>query len=662
MLKKFRKYQRVMMVGFGVLLLLTWLAGPAIERIGRAAGNRTVGKIDGQAVRALDQQLAYKELTGLMEVVRRTGLSYFDPVGGDRDALHWMLLVHEAQAGGYIAEAESGPRMMERLAPALAMEMVQTAIDRQDFNLYLAWANLKTDQERQNFLDNLAEAMKRAVSQALSEKLNSHEAEMTLAKLFGVRRMQQAYYNAAQMSDRAAVAEGRRQADGAVVDYVVVPATSLAAKVPEPDEAALEAQFQALKGVRPGEGEHGIGYLLGPRVKFEFLELDRQAIDQAVVLDPVEVRKRWSQDRAKYKGEFAAERAAVEADIRRETTDRIMAEATSAYQREVQKLTRRLESDGKYRLLPADWDPAQPRLEAVARAMVDQVKSVMGLTMPLPRVEVRGSAWSEERDLMAIPGIGQSSLNQGGLRAGFPQVVFWAKELGSGGPIAVQAGVPLAENFLEDGLRNRYFFSILAVRPESPPDSVAEIRERVLDDYRKLRGYELLLQQEPQLRQAAASEDGLDRLATEYGPGPDASNPARPAGLEVRRGLRVTGAPTRDAALTDDVRKAIVEAARAIDPLTPPGQVPPEMAAVVAPAPKALSVVIARIQQPAPLTIEEYRAMDQQFVANARMAELVEAGARDAFTLASLLKRHIYMQGDKRIASEADLRRDDQEG
>jgi hypothetical protein len=672
MVKKLRKYQRTMMVAFGVLLLLTWLAGPAVERLGKAAGNRKYGSIDGHAVYQLDQLNASKEARAFTEIGRQIG--FFD-VLDEHDAMQWMLLRQEAQGAGLVAEAENGPEMLDRAASGIARDMVLNVDQRlrsgqmgqNDINIYMRLQQAKTPEERramqEQMVGQFTDMIKSIVNGAFAgAHLNSEEAKVALARFFGIRRMQRLYVESPRVSDRAAIQEARTLSDGAFVDYVTIPASAGAAAVADPGDAALQAQFDAYKTVKPGEGEYGIGYLLGPRVKLEYLKLDRKAIEAAIPLDPVEVYKRWSTSRGVYTGEFPAERPKVEADIRREGADKVMREASSAFQREVQKLTRRLESDGRYKVLPADWDSARPRLAGIAAALVEQVRLGTGLTMPEPVVVVSDRSWSERDALGAMKDIGASSFQQGGIRASFPDVVFWARELSGNGPVAVQAGVPVADAYLQGYGGDRFYFNLLAVRQESAPDSMGEVREQVLKDYQAIQAFQALKARTDEFRTRAQSPDGLSAIAAEFPTTPEA-DPAKPQEtpkpepLPVRRDVKVTSALAGDPVLTEDVRKAVVTAAHEIDPLTPLAQIPPEKAAWAVAVPKHLSVVVGKITRPAPLTIDEYRQNDAGYAAR-RRAEDLQSVKAEPFSLASLLARHVVTVGDRRISTPADLRSD----
>src|SRR5262249_43833321 len=151
------------------------------------------------------------------------------------------------------------------------------------------------------------------------------------------------------------------------------------------------------------------------------------------------------------------------------------------------------------------WDQRRPRLEQVAQVVAAEMKRA-GMPIPLPEVTIKGS-WLTEQELTQLPGIGFSTLRQGGLVKGFGEVVSWTRELGGTdtGPIAVQVNVPVTENYLADAQGNRYYITVLGTRAESAPDSVDEIRDKAVKDFKQLRAFEALKARTEEFRSAAVS-------------------------------------------------------------------------------------------------------------------------------------------------------------
>lgn len=650
MIRKLRKYNKWFMVAFGVLLMLTWLAGPSTKAISQMGGNHVVAKIDGKSVRIEDEQLAAQELHALAEfapmLTRGLGLE-------DHDRAHWMLLCSEARAGGFIGEASDGKDFID----TIATETVRAELQQNPQALMDLFRGPNPPKSVDEAIKGFAAGYStRAPGIFHQNRLNELEMNAAFAKARGIVRMASSLRQAPRVSDRESIAEARKYDDTAVVDYAFLPASAISDQVPDPDETSLQAQFDRFKGTRPGEGDYGIGYLLPARVKIEWLQLDRKAIEDAVTLDPVEVLKRYKQGHAdKYKGELTAERANVEHDMKAETASRVLGEAHLVVQAEVSKATRRLERAGKYRVLPPDWETQRPQLKAVAQAVVDQVSHNLGTTVPLPAVTIKGE-WLTQSDLNSLPGIGASALNQGGQEIPFSTVAFWTHELGGHeGPIPVQQGVPLSEVFLTDGVGNRYYFTVLGTRGESAPDSAQEIREKAVADYKKVQAFEKLKGRIEEFRQAAVT-GGIDGAVAAFAATPVASGKTieKPVVHQASKVHRLTaeGRELQD----ESLEMAIMDAASKLDPKSAPDSAPPDQTSLVLPASKQLGLAVVRIRAFVPMTREEYARIDRAAANQVTSEEeKAAAGTQGPFSLDALLKRHVYMNGDKRAETSADL-------
>jgi hypothetical protein len=487
------------------------------------------------------------------------------------------------------------------------------------------------------------------------------EMHRTLARADGVIRMMQAFREAARVSDRRSIAEARKSDDSAVVDVAFLPAEALVATIPDPDAAALQAHFDRFKATKPGEGEYGIGYLLPSRVKLEYLRLDKKAIEDAIPVDAVELVKRYRQA---HPGETGAlnpeERTRLEAQMKSEEAARLMQEAQVIIQAEVTKVTRRLDRDGKYRKLPADWEQNRPKLTAIAQVVQEQISKSAGIAFPLPAVTVKGE-WLTQQKLGQLPGIGRSTLHQGGTEVPFTTVVSWTRELG--GPesqVAVQKGIPLAENYLSDAAGNRYYFSVLDTHDESAPDTVEEIREDAVHDYKVLKAFDALKARAEELRSAAIA-GGIPAAADAFAktPLPEGKFPEKPQ-VEVAVRLGRQGAASRDLNRDKDALKTIMDAAEKLDPKAPPDSFPPEQSTLMVASAKAKGLFATRLRAFLPLTREDYMRIDRQAVARENNQEMdaAIATAEPPFSLDALLRRHVYLKGDERVHSAKELNKD----
>lgn len=671
MLKALRKYNKWILVVGGTLLMLAFLVQPAINQLSGDPNSRPWAKLDGRTLRARDSIRAQREIQALEMLTfgqfpRGVGVV-------DRDVRHWVLLAHEAREGGFGGEAGDGAEFLPALLGGLQMEEQyrRFGIDWRAF----AESVPGVMAEYNRLVEQAAGFIPQMTAQVSREHgMTESEIHAALSRLRGIIRMQEAYLEAARVSDRRAALTGRRTRDAAWVEYAFIPASLGAATLPDPDEATLAAHVEKFKGTKPGEGEFGIGYLLPERVKLEWLTLDAEAIEGAIDPDPVAVNKRYLQDnRQTYKGDFAAERANVVRDMKAERVAEVMQEAHRAIQAEVLKVTRRLEPDGRFKVLPPDWGAQRPKFEAIAAAVVEQVKKSLDLTIPLPTVTIRAADWVTRNEVSSLDGIGFSAMQSGTLRRPFAEVVFGVRELRPPGSpdvestLAVQVGVPIVESPFQGPDGDRFYVTVLDARRESAPDSVDEIREDALSNSKKLRAYEGLSARVEEFRSLAAADgvakvvdlvkppepkpEGSEPGAEAPKPDPSAPAPALRTRISVTREQVSGGAPDLGDVDVQEVRDAILGAAAALDPLAPPEHIDPVAGTVAIAVPRKLGVVVARIVALRPLTREAYRQSDPTLETTTRGLELMKkddrATPRDyPFSLTRLLERHTWVSDE----------------
>ncbi|MFM9994543.1 MAG: hypothetical protein ACKVU4_01945 [Phycisphaerales bacterium] len=670
MLKALRKYNKWILVIGGILLMLAFLVQPAINQLSGDPNARPWAKLDGRTLRARDSHRAQREI----QAVEQLTFGLFPGGVGvvDRDVRHWVLLAHEASEGGFTGEAGDGAEFLPTLLAGIQMD--------QRFGNWrgLAESFPSVMTVYNQAVEQFAEAVPRMIAQASREHgLSESEIHAALSRLRGIIRMQEAYLEAARVSDRRAALTGRRTRDAAWVDYAFIPASVGIEAVPDPDEATLAAHVEKFKATKPGEGEFGVGYLLPERVRLEWLTLDAEAIEAAINPDPVAVNKRYLQDnKQKYKGDFAAERAGVVRDMKAERVAEVMQEAHRAIQAEVLKVTRRLEPDGRFKKLPADWAAQRPRFEPVAAVVVEQVKKALGVTIPLPTVTVRAADWVTRTDAASLDGIGFSAMQSGTLRRPFVEVVFGVRELRPPGAadtestLAVQTGVPIVEAHFQGPDGDRFYVTVLDARRESAPDSLDEIRATAISDYKRIRAFEGLAARADEFRSLAVAE-GVRKVVDlvqppeakprEFTPDlgeVDATNsdagkpaPALRTRVSVTREQMTAAASDLGDVDVQEVRDAILGAAAALDPLAPPGHFDPATATVTVPVPRKLGVVVARITALSPLTREAYQQSDPTLESETRGRELMSEADRRVprdypFSLTRLLERHTWISDE----------------
>lgn len=661
MLKVLRKHNKWIMVVFGGLLMLTFLVPQTIQQLGSGGENTTVAKIDGRKITAKQMQTANREIVALSQIAPFL-LAEFQM--DDRDPHHWLLLAHEAERAGLVGGPEDGRLFLDRFARASLM--------RDPRFMQMAGQIADPDQQRKFIDDSLArfaDQVKRVFVEG--GKQTEQDILQSLARASGVLRLVNGYNLAPRFSDRRLVLATKDRNDAVTMDYLFIDASRLADQEPAPTDAELQAHFDRFKGTKPGEGEFGIGYLLPPRVKIEFMKLDKRAIESTISLDPVEVRRRHQSDKAKYPGDFAADRARVEADMRNEAVERIMQEAQQTIQAEVLKVTRRLDIEGKYKKLSPDWATVRPRWETIAPVVVEGLKTRQNVTIPLPSVTVMADKFLTAEDLSAIPGLGQSFLRQGAITEQFASVMMWTREAGgTQGFIPVQVDIPLADTFFTDFAGNRYYVTVRAGRPESAPDSLDEIRAQLTADLRSLRAYERLKGRTAELRGKAVA-GGLEAVAAEFPKAGDNGGP-----VQIVRAGKVTretaanpmGQPPLVQA--EPIRDAVFAAVQDVDPLTPWGAIPADKATIAVAYTKGRGVLVGRILAQAPLTKESFASGGAVFnqdlmnqnrairMENDRFLTVENVRQMNPFSFANMLKRHNYESNEIRIQTPEDFRRE----
>ncbi|MEM7628031.1 MAG: hypothetical protein AAF356_01275 [Planctomycetota bacterium] len=660
MLKFLRKYQFIILVIGGTLLMIIFLLEPVLTRLQPDPSKRQVATIgvnnskvsDGDLRNATSEVRAVTSLAPWLAGASGLGL---DP---DREADHWFLLTHEAERGGFIGETGDGPGLIPQLASdAATLQALSQAQQQFPGNPQIQRLILSQPQTQEQIAVEAARveaAMMQAVPRIAGQLLRG-SPEMVyeaLAKVRGVQRMTQFYQTAPRASEREAIAATKRSLDAVVADALVIPGAAFAGEIETPTDAQLAAHLERFGANRPGEGEFGIGYTLPPRIKLEWLTIDPGAIRGAIRIGRIDANKHWQQNRDRFPGEFSAERVRVENELAEAEAERLVEEIDRIIRAEVLRSTQGLDARGGRLVLPSDWDERRPSAEARASAVVEQAAERLGIAIERPVVNVRAASWLTGGDLQTLPGIGGATYRVGSIAvpaAALPQVVV---QTGITRSLVAQPGVPLVDPPAVDALGRRHYVTILESRDESPAESVEEAgRERVLRDYYSLRGYELLIERFEQLV-AEAAAGGLDELAAVYAsPATDVLPAIQPTVAE-RIAFRRDGVQTPDAAINaEPVRSAVIEAGEArMGPTAEPDTLEGEAAFVVAGDPSRRSVVIARLSVRRPATETAFRGYAVQAVRDAALRDYREddgsAPRNYPFTFDSLAERLNYRRTD----------------
>lgn len=640
MLKFLRRYSKWLMIIFGVLLMVAFTAPQAITQLGNRISNREIARLDGSGIRAMEMQLAERQHALLKD---RVPQQYMPAVDRDRTGLHWMMLRREAEAAGLVGVAGDGALWLEDFAPQIARRQVELQLAQQ-FGPQLAaqfagqqWNSMPPD-ERQAMIDRIAGFLGNPPNN-VSER-EYHEA-LSVAR--GIHRLTATYFESAPLSDTRAVRNSADLQRLASVEAFWVNGRDIAGIAGEPNDEQVREHYERFASTPLGGGEYGIGYTLPERLKLEYLKLDRDAILANIKPDPLEVRKRYQatareQEAAGQEAQpFSEVREDLERNVREEIADDVIKSAQQAFVGAMGEATRTLEAEGPYKRLPDDFDSTRPSFESVAQAMVETV----GLTrfpeakdgtveLPAPEI-VRPEGWLWPSAMIALDGFGRAQISIGSTRAPVAQVLFAVRELRPemGASLAIQKGLPVTDIPATGPDGSVYFYTVLDVREESQPDSVDEVREQVVEDWKALRAFEQLRDNAEQVAQNAAT-NGLTSAAVELmstlGSTAEAPTPqtvrVSPNAVATAGSFQAQPIPEINA---EPFRDAVMAVFESLDPLVDVEETPLDQRTVSVPIPSTLTLGVGMVNGITPLTAEAYRRMADRLDYELRLIELREA-------------------------------------
>jgi len=602
MLKFFRKYNKaILSVGFS-LLMVVFLLPQGLQQMTRGATGRLVAEYDGGAIRGGDLQAAQRELD-LLQSLEPALLQIVLQIERPE---HWVLLVDQADQGGFVGGPQDGEEFLETAADALArIQLAQQQIPPQAYGSLLnqlkqvALAQMR--QRRDDFITR--------------QGMPAAAVNQVLAKAHGVLRMYTTYVRSQTLSRPEAVQRAHREYDEVTVKYALIPAGFFVTEdSPEPSEEAIREHFDQYKSVRPGEGDHGFGYLQPDAVQLEWLKIDRAAISMAIEIDPIEANTYWRRNQDAYAETFEEARPQVEADLRSRKLDEAMLDARRAVQAELLKATADLPVEGRFRVLPDDWPSKRPSFDDLVEKMEDVLFRSHGIVVDAGSVHRRDEEWLTRANLTALPGIGASRRVVGGRAIPFPTLAMNVRELSPEEPADLQVGLAAPPTGNPRG--DIFFFRILAARPESPPASAAMVRDQIVNDLQRFAAFELLRSNAPQYG-LQSLQQGMTLFAQEYN-------------REVRRDVTVSATrvqPLFDPAVDSEAfRSAIMERAWSLDPTMPPDQIALTDRTLSIPLPDALALAVVRIDSFSPIAEEDFRAGGAAFAMVQARQDLRQAG------------------------------------
>lgn len=623
-----RRYNKIIMVGAGVFLMIAFLIPGALQRLGRNVDRRVMFYLDEKPVRGkvyfrAQRELQLLEMLGVPIAEDIEGVLGIDRIAGPE---HWIMLKRLAEEGGYVGSVAQGRELFVRSSDPRLTEDVQ--------------AQLRLMFDR---------ASRRA---GLSEE----DAGRVGAYYGGVMRLLTAYAQAAKVSPLRTIAFADRLEDDVVADVLFVPPAQVLDEVQTPPVAELAQLAYEHRDELPGSGEFGIGYRQPAQMKYEYLAIREQVVEQTADIDPIIARKHFLLNQEKYaqgvnkpvnEVTYDEVRRKVISDLRRDQVDQKLNEIERFVIDELSRARKGLPTDGRHYVLPEDWSERQVGFEALA----GEIAQEFGIDRP--EVVRRAGDWTAIESL----GGGADTVEASFLTIGKEQVdladlLLRLKEVGEVEEGSYQVGIAIGP--LHDNLGNSYMVRVLAARPARPvmpamPEDVEdptawlvaqwdqlepEVQQQITQDARELRAYEVLAAQQDAWRQRALDE-GLEVVA-------ENTQAMLVRGRRIPRARWDGSTPSVDNVGTNE---QFVEALHQVVSAVPPTanvaeQLPLPQRTVVEPIPAKRGLALAQVTAREPLTDRDYRlqvalGLSQRVVTSER----ADLSVREPFSFVALAER-----------------------
>lgn len=604
MFKLLRKYNKLLLAIFGVLLMITFLIPQAIDQFSRQSGQRravvaTVG--DGENVTGDEWFTVQQEL----QFMQRVGISFPFLEATERlKPEHWYLLVREAEAAGLV-----GPQAIseDQLLSMAAMGQTRDL----------------------NFVRN------------------------TIAKIRGVNQLASLYQSGGMYSDRRLKLGAERLLHQVMTQVVVIQANDQGA--PEPTEEEINAHFAKYADKEPGAGEDGFGYRLPDRVKLEWLHISPQSVRDAVersdAFSTVAQRLHWRKFESDPTKNFPkVENGPVPEVVKQDLLGKLTAERMDEITRfaaEQLQLNRRgiPERDG-YAVLPEDWNQRKLSFPDLAQAIQQR------FNIDLPAYQAAGDRWLSIKEVGELEGIGTATTDKfGSSPLALPQLVEQTREIRNQGVTAVFVQKDVAGPPLKASDGSVYLFRIVDTQAAHTPGSVDEVREQVVKDLKRLANYRTLAASAPAL-EATAESEGLLALALQHD-----TQVQRTATLSmanrymlmqfVQAGMRPMLMPSSLPVIGADKQtvQAIVDYALTLPRNVKVESLAEEQRVLAMPVPSKQAVIVLRIVRQDPLSQEDFAQLVQmgaiqQLLTSEDLQQ--EQNLKAAFSLEALAKRNNF--------------------
>lgn len=490
MLKFFRKYNTIILVFGGIFLMIAFLLPQAFQQMTPGLSNPPAFRAGGKTFGQVQMTKASQE----NRVLSETFMPLFGIEGahqaivGVQSREHWMMLSLMAERAGLYNPGGTPKDILPRVLNYAGFNVTQQQID----------------QALESFQNASISARDPRVAQ---DALRHLDAIISLRQLYGFSNL---------LSDRELAVFATELYTPVEANLGVISGEAYAKQNLEPrTEAQLVEHWERYRAARPDENPYGFSYRLPDAVKLEVLLIDRGLIEDAIELDPVEVRTfhRQNIENGRYVEDFRAVESMVTRDLRNKKVDEIMEGIRNAVNNLLVQAQSRLErAENGLRKLPEDWATQRPSFERLAEAANEKAANLIETSEPPARVFRYDDEWMTFEDIR-LDGtlISLRMLTSAGLTP-ISNTLFRLPEFEPAQALPeTQVGVTIRG--ISEGISNvrkgdEGFVRVLDIRREGPSESLDQVREDVERDATSLAGYEALEARLDELVSQAAVDDG----------------------------------------------------------------------------------------------------------------------------------------------------------
>ncbi len=603
MLKFLRKYKAIIMVVGGSLLMVVFLLPQAASQFGQFdPTTQTVARYGGKKVTGGMLYASNRERGIVKAIVPALFDEQLQVLPGDDH--HWYLLTKEAERAGLVGGPSDSTVVEEWGKQYEALWEVQRK--------YPGYVNDQTLMP-QLLSNELGLAGDRVANRRASLRASGQTEQSignAMAKAAGIKRLLERYDISGMVSKPEAIDLASRVHDVVIVQAGIFGVESAEEFITKPTEEEMVEHFEAYKETRAAEDLLGIGYMRPMALRLEWMTVSRSAVEAGLTLDPIEVNKYWRQARAEnpdlYPADFAAARERVEVALRRQKAQEAMDAVDQVVRREVQDARRGLASDGIFKVLGEDWAERRADLFDIATVVDTELASRFGVGGAMPEVTQSDGVFRSYPELQQLGGVGSAQYLLGGTNEQpFISILMNARELGGDERLGIQEGLLYGPGYLGGPNGNRVYVRILETRKESPPGSMLEVRERVLEDIRLVRSMAYYDEHQAEIVEVMGVEHTQQLLQP-------ITKGVEWVGVEVTRDQVVRsqfGARQLEARLnTEDFRDAIHRVIERWDTKARPEILyHPAERTIGLVMNEARGLVVAQIRTRRPMTLEQYR-------------------------------------------------------